>query len=150
MEHLDKVKTIEDALNSKAPSIGSFQSNYKRKFAEGLITIWLIYLNKTIDVNKPMSEDQINLCSSIIVEEYYMFKVSELTLLFKRIISGYYGQFYERISMEKLIPMFDKYREERFNSAGGNSEREHNEESKKIESTISEGWNRRARKFTFK
>jgi hypothetical protein len=97
-----------------------------------------------------MSEDQIKLCSGMVVEEFYMLKVSDLTLLFKRIISGEYGEFYERLSIDKILTFFRTYLEERFSSAEDNSIRNHNEESKKLESTISEGWNRRARKFTFK
>jgi len=150
MLHAGKVSTVEDAISSKAPSIASFQREQGREFTEGLITFWLLYLNQILNLNKPMSEDQIKLCSGMVVEEFYMLKVSDLTLLFKRIISGEYGEFYERLSIDKILTFFRTYLEERFNSAESNSIRNHNEESKKLESTISEGWNRRARKFTFK
>mgnify|MGYP003140400571 FL=1 len=148
--HAGKLATIEDAISSKAPSIASFQREHGRQFTEGLVTFWLLYLNKILNLNKPMSEEQINLCSGMVVEEFYMLKVSDLTLLFKRIISGQYGEFYERLSIDKILTFFRAYLEERFELAESNSIRNHNEENKKTESTISEGWKRRAKKFTFK
>ena len=75
-----------------------------------------------------MSEEQINLCSNMVVEEFYMFKVSDLTLLFKRIISGQYGEFYERLSIDKILTFFRTYLEERFTLAGEASLRNHEEE----------------------
>jgi len=128
MTNSGKLATIEDAVNSKAPSIASFQRDQGREFTEGLITFWLLYLNKILNLNKPMSEDQIKLCSSMVVEEYYMLKVSDLTLLFKRIISGQYGEFYERLSIDKVMTFFRTYRDDRLNLAGENSIRDHKEE----------------------
>ena len=148
--HAGKLATIEDAISSKGPSIASFQREHGRQFTEGLVTFWLLYLNKILNLNKPMSEEQINLCSGMVVEEFYMLKVSDLTLLFKRIISGQYGEFYERLSIDKILTFFRAYLEERFELAESNSIRNHNEENKKTESTISEGWKRRAKKITFK
>ena len=75
-----------------------------------------------------MSEEQINLCSNMVVEEFYMLKVSDLTLLFKRIVSGQYGEFYERLSIDKVLTFFREYLEERFDLAKDASLRNHEEE----------------------
>ena len=123
-----QVKTVEQALSSKAPSVGSFQSKQGRQFTEGLVTVWLMYLNKELNLNKPMTESQLNFCSIYIVEEYYYFKTSELTLLFKKIISGQYGEFYESLSPAKVLTCFKEYSKERFNLAEDNSQRNHKEE----------------------
>lgn len=128
MLHAGKIATVEQALNSKAPSIASFQREQGREFTEGLITFWLLYLNNILNLNKPMSEEQINLCSSMVVEEFYMLKVSDLTLLFKRIVSGQYGEFYERLSIDKVLTFFREYLEERFDLAKDASLRNHEEE----------------------
>jgi hypothetical protein len=128
MLYSGKVKTIEQAMSSNAPSVASFQREHGRQFTEGLITFWLLYLNKVLNLNKPMSEEQINLCSGMVVEEFYMLKVSDLTLLFKRIISGQYGEFYERLSIDKILTFFRTYLEERYTLAGEASAREHENE----------------------
>ena len=72
-----------------------------------------------------MSETQMILASQLICEEFYMLKMSELTLLFKRIISGQYGEFYERLSIDKVLTFFRKYLEERFEIAIDESSRNH-------------------------
>ena len=128
MIYSGKLATIEDAVNSKAPSIASFQREQGRKFTEGLVTVWLMYLNNILNLNKPMSEEQINLCSNMVVEEFYMLKVSDLTLLFKRIVSGQYGEFYERLSIDKVLTFFREYLEERYKLASEASLRNHEEE----------------------
>ena len=57
-----------------------------------------------------------------------MLKMSDLTLMFKKIISGQYGEFYERLSIDKVLTFFREYLEERLNLAADNSLRNHSEE----------------------
>ena len=72
-----------------------------------------------------MSIEQIRLAAVLICEEFYMLKMSDLTLLFKRIISGQYGEFYERLSIDKVLTFFRNYLEERFEIAIDQSSRDH-------------------------
>jgi hypothetical protein len=72
-----------------------------------------------------MSEEQMKLASVLICEEFYMLKMADLTLLFKRIISGQYGEFYERLSINKVLTFFRNYLEERFEIAIDQSSRNH-------------------------
>lgn len=130
-----KVSTIDDAINTSTPSIGLLQRAKGKEFSEVLITFWLVYLNNILNLNKPMSEDQIRLCSSMIVEEYYMLKISDITLIFKRIISGQYGEFYERLSIDKVMIFFRTYLAERFNQAADNSLRNHENNIYKLKNT---------------
>ena len=74
-----------------------------------------------------MSEEQVRLCSGMIVEEFYMLKISDLTLLFKRIISGSYGEFYERLGIDKILKFFRTYLEERYDEAARQSQQVHND-----------------------
>ena len=125
MAHSGKIVSVTDAINSEAHSIGKIQREQSKKFTEGLIIYWLIYLNEILNLNKPMSEEQMKLTSVLICEEFYMLKMSDLTLMFKRIISGQYGEFYERLSIDKVLTFFRKYREERFEIAIDQSSRDH-------------------------
>jgi len=124
-KYVGKIKTITDAMDSKAPSIGCIHREKSRKFTEGLIAGWLIYLNQILSLNNPMSEDQIELCSTMIVEEFYGLNFSDLTFLFKRILAGYYGKFYERLSIPQVLTFFREYFEERCNLAEQISQKEH-------------------------
>ena len=125
MAHAGKLVSVTDAINSPSHSLGKIQREQSKKFTEGLVLVWLMYLNEILNLNKPMSEEQMKLASVLICEEFYMLKMSDLTLLFKRIISGQYGDFYERISINKVLTFFRNYLEERFEIAIDQSSRNH-------------------------
>ena len=120
-----KLVSVSDAMNSKSQSLGKIQREHSREFSEGIIKMWLLYLNKILNLNKPMSDEQIKLAAVLICEEFYMLKMSDLSLLFKRIISGQYGEFYERLSIDKVLTFFRNYLEERFEIAIDQSSRDH-------------------------
>ena len=120
-----KLVSVSDAMNSKSQSLGKIQREQSVEFSEGIIKMWLLYLNKILNLNKPMSDEQIKLAAVLICEEFYMLKMSDLSLLFKRIISGQYGDFYERISINKVLTFFRNYLEERFEIAIDQSSRDH-------------------------
>ena len=125
MAHAGKLVSVTDAINSPSHSLGKIQREQSKKFTEGLVLVWLMYLNEILNLNKPMSEEQMKLAAVLICEEFYMLKMSDLTLLFKRIISGQYGEFYERISINKVLTFFRNYLEERFEIAIDQSSRDH-------------------------
>ena len=134
MLNAGKLVSIKDAINSNSYSLGKLQREHSRKFTESIISNWLIYLNETLNLNNDMSIEQIRLASVLICEEFYMLKMADLTLLFKRIISGQYGEFYERLSIDNVITFFRNYLEERFEIAIDQSSRDHinNKQNEKI------------------
>ena len=123
-----EIKSVSDAMSKDSHSIGKIQREQSKNFTEGLLLYWLIYLNQILNLKNPMSETQMVLASQLICEEFYMLKMSELTLLFKRIISGSYGEFYERLSIDKVLTFFRKYLEERFEIAIDESSRNHRDQ----------------------
>ena len=127
MSHAGKMITVADAINSKAPSLASFKRDQSKDFTVNFVMVWLVYLNNILNLNKPMSEEQVRLCAGMIVEEFYMLKISDLTLLFKRIISGSYGEFYERLGIDKILKFFRSYLEERYDEASRMSQQVHND-----------------------
>ena len=74
-----------------------------------------------------MTESQIRLCASQLLAEYSYLKITELTLIFKRILSGEYGEFYERLGIDKLLKFFREYDKERFEFIDEQRQREHAE-----------------------
>lgn len=143
MKYSGKVKTIEQAINARSISIGTIQRHKGREFTEGMVMGWLVYLNDILNLNKPMTEDQIEMAATEIVNEYYSLKFSDLTLLFKRIISGTYGEFYESLSIPKVLSFFRTYFEERCDIAMQQSQRDHNNFSSEQTFNISSNLRRR-------
>lgn len=113
MQHARKLTGIDVAMNAPAPTLGTIQREKSRNFTIGLVMGWLVYLNDILNLNKPMSEDQIELCAIEITDEFYSLKISDLTFLFRRIIAGQYGEFYESLSISKVLTFFRNYFDER-------------------------------------
>lgn len=86
-------------------------------FTEAFLQSWLVNLNEILNLNKPMTETQIVLCTSEIINNYPAMNVSDLTLLFKRIMRGEFGEFYESLSIPKVLTFFRDYYEERLEKA---------------------------------
>lgn len=125
MKFAGKVTTIEKAMNAQSPTIGTMQREKGENFTKSILMIWLVYLNNLMDLKNPMSEEQTELCAQSILDEFYGLKFSDLTLLFKNIISGQYGKFYERISISDILSFFREYFDQRCNLAEQQSERIH-------------------------
>jgi len=125
MRHAGKLATIDDAMNSPAPTLGTFHREKSRDFTIGLVMGWLVYLNDLLNLKKPMSEDQIEMCAIEITDTFYSLKMSDLAYLFRRIISGQYGEFYESLTISKVLTFFREYFDERCKHAARESERRH-------------------------
>ena len=142
MRHSGKLRIIDDAISSNAPTLGTFIRAKGREFTEQFVIGWLIYLNDILDLKKPMSADQIQLTAIEIVNTYFYLKLSDFTLLYKRIISGVYGEFYESLSIAKVLTFFRDYNEERINKCAENSERNHQDQKSNQEFNVSKNYKR--------
>ena len=125
MRHAGKLATIEDAMNSPAPTLGTLHREKSRDFTIGLVMGWLVYLNDILNLKKPMSEDQIELCAMEITDTFYTLKMSDLAYLYRRIIAGQYGEFYESLTISKVLTFFREYFDERCRQAALQSMRNH-------------------------
>lgn len=111
--HSTGIKGVSDALSRQTLSLVQIKKSKGEAFLRSYISLWLIYLNELLNLNKPLTEAQIRLCAEQIIAEYHHLKISELSLIFKRIVSGECGELYERISMPKVMSIFRKYDQER-------------------------------------
>ncbi len=127
MKYSYKVATLGEAINLSSPYINQIKREQGEPFCEKFIMLWLVYLNEMLNLNKPMTESQIRLCSAQLLAEYGYLKITELTLIFKRILSGEYGEFYERLGIDKLLKFFREYDKERFEFIDEQRQREHAE-----------------------
>lgn len=125
MRYASKVPTLEKAMNADAPTLGSIKRERGKPYTEGFIMAWLAYLNGMLNLRKPMTDEQIEYCAVTITDEFYALKISDLTLIVKKVTSGQYGEFYESISPAKVLTFFREYFEERCNLAEEQSIREH-------------------------
>ena len=111
--HSSSLKGVSDALSRQTLSLVQIKKGQGEVFLRSYISMWLIYLNEVLNLNNPLTEAQIELCAEQIMADYHHLKISELSLIFKRIVSGECGELYERISMPKIMNIFRQYDQER-------------------------------------
>lgn len=70
--------------------------------------MWLIELNDDSNVKNKMTDAQMEFTAMRIYETYSL-KVTDLTLFFRNIKEGVYGQFYENLSREKIMEWLAEY-----------------------------------------
>ena len=119
------IKGVSDALSRNTLSLVDIKKGKGQAFLRSYITLWLIDLNELLNLKNPLSEAQIILCTEQIITDYSFLKLSELSLIFKRIVSGEFGELYERISMPKLMSIFRKYEQERTEVVTSESQQDH-------------------------
>ena len=127
MKYSYKLKTIAEAIDLPTPSISAIRRDYGATACESFVMLWLVYLNEMLNLSRPMSEEQIRLCSSQIMNDYGYLKLTEISFIFKRVLSGEYGEFYERLGIDKVLSFFRQYDQERFNFIDEQRQREHSE-----------------------
>lgn len=107
-KHSHKIRTVKDVLNLPSKSLGEFKRNYGRDWVIGYISMWLIDLNDSTNVKTRMSDVQIEFTAERIFDSYSL-RVTDLTLFFRNIKEGVYGQFYENLGQEKILEWLRKY-----------------------------------------
>ena len=123
--HSVTIKGVSDALSRNTVSLVEIKKGKGQAFLRSYIALWLIELNELLNLKNPLSEAQITLCTEQIITDYSSLKISELSLIFKRIVSGEFGELYERISMPKLMSIFRKYEQERTEVVTSESQQDH-------------------------
>lgn len=139
MQFVHKLKSVSDAINAQAPTVAQAKRDCGEEFTHSLLMAWLVRLNELLGLKNSMSESQIQLCATHILKEFNYLKFSDLSLLFNRIITGQYGEFYESLTIAKVLTFFREYDKERTEVAIDEAERQHSDfryEESKNESQI--------------
>lgn len=125
MLHAHKLTNLSAAMNTIAPTLAAINRENGKEFSAALVMGWLVYLNDMLNLNKPMTEDQIENCATDVINLYGSLKMSDVTYLFRKIISGQYGEFYESLTVQKVLTFFREYFDDRCSLAELESQRDH-------------------------
>ena len=123
-----KVRTLEQAaLDKQSPTLGSMIRDNGREFSEGILEAWILFLNESLALKRQMSDQQIEMASDMILDEYSSLRFADLTVLFKSIIKGDFGSFYESLSIDKLMSFFKEYFDKRCSVSALSNDSKHYE-----------------------
>ena len=99
-------------------------SEFDKDWIIGLVSMWLIELNDSSNVKNKMSDSQIEFTADRIFDSYSL-RITDLVLFFKNVKAGAYGDYYEKLSSEKILQWISKYYDERCTMAENYSGIEH-------------------------
>lgn len=116
--NLTRVKTVSDALKladqpEAYPSLAALRRDYGSEKIEAMIKLYLIYLSEDVNLKRPLKDRQIDNIAREVVEEYYMFTIADIHVIFRRARTGEYGAFFESLDMAKVMTWFREYFHER-------------------------------------
>lgn len=119
-----KIKTVRDVFKYPARSLGSFRAEFGRSWVLAYIKTWLLDLNDSVQANHKLNEVAMEFIAERIFETYPL-KVTDLTLFFRNVKSGLYGQFYENLSPDKIMTWLAKYWDERCEAGAMEAQQSH-------------------------
>jgi hypothetical protein len=126
------ISTIADVFKDKTPTLVQIKKVYGREWVIDYISAWLIHLNEITNAKNKMPPNSILFVSETIYDDYSV-RLADLTLFFKKVRKGDYGDFYENISESKMLSWFQKYYAERCNFAQYQRHKENKEFSSNID-----------------
>ena len=120
------VKTLKTAYSDKSDSLAVINKKVGKETSLLILETWIVNLNDFLNISRKMTPEQIKETADMIYDEFYYLKISDISLIFKRIKTGFYGEFYESIDWMKFLKMFADYSQERVNMIIEQGIREHN------------------------
>lgn len=130
------VTSIEKSLEANTPTLGKLVKTYGDTKIEAYLKIWLINLNESLNLKRPLTESQISETAFMILDGNKNLTISDINLIFKRAKSGEYGPFFESLSIDKVLTWFSQYFEERCNIAAELTRRKADQEKYQEDKTI--------------
>jgi len=113
MDLFNKQTTMELAIKTETYSLAKINKMYNRELAIEYVKLWIIDLNKDMNVKRGMSETQIEKTAKMLYDEYYYMNLAELNKVFTDIQKGIYGEVYDMLNCAKILGFMRIYAKER-------------------------------------
>ena len=124
-KELKDIKTLDQALDTLAPSLYKVKRIKGKKFAFAHIRMWIVYLQGMLNVKNKLSEAMIDDAAETILSNYGHLTLADIKNVFTDAKNGVYGEFYESLSIHKLTTWFFDYSEKRMAECAARNFSEH-------------------------
>ncbi len=119
--HYREVRTVAQALDAPSHSLGKLEHALGTEKVQALIKLQLVYLNEMLDLKRPLGELQIDETAAEVAAIHRHLTMADVHVIMRRAGSGHYGEFYESLTMPKVLGWFADYFEERCDVAAQRS-----------------------------
>ena len=140
-KELTKVRTLNDAIDLLSPSLFKIAGLKNKKYAVSYIGLWIVDLQAKLNIKNPMNEAMITEASDTIFSEFGYLTIPDVKIVFTDALNGVYGEFYESLSIPKMISWFREYAERRMQEFELRNAADHSYRKNDIS-----GWQERRRK----
>lgn len=107
------VKSVEIALMEYSPSLSLLAKKHTKEYILAYIEMWILSLNEFVNIKYGMNPKQMKETAYYIYQDYYYFKISDITLIFTNAKKGYFGEFHHSLDGSMILSWFSKYSKER-------------------------------------
>lgn len=111
---LRDVRTLSDAIDSGTPALATIRKTNGDKYVSAYLKMWIIYFQSMLNVKNKLTEDMIDLLAENILSSYWYLTIADIKNVFVWALNGVYGEFYEAVSIPKVMKWFEDYTEKRF------------------------------------
>lgn len=123
IETFEGLKNIDDVLNIRTPTIGSFCTKNEVK-TKGLLKIMIVKFDMFINMKNSLTDEHVDFIVNTIVTNYKWLTLADLCFVLKEAKMGKYGNLYERLSPMQFFRWMDEYFERRCECAENRSIRD--------------------------
>jgi len=107
------IKNIKIALKEYSPSLVLLSKKYTKDYVLSYIEMWILSLNEFMNIKYKMNPKQIRETAFYIYQDYFYFKISDITLIFTNAKKGYFGELHHSLDGAIILKWFRKYAGER-------------------------------------
>ena len=112
-KELKTINTPALCIKSDTPTLGELSRQNGEEMTEGYVCIWIAFIQDMVGIKNKMNNMQIQMCAQMVLDKFKQMKIADINLISQMAIRGDFGQFYESISIPKVVEWFQTYFDQR-------------------------------------
>jgi hypothetical protein len=116
-KELREIKTVQDALAVKTPSLARLRKEKGAEYVGGCLELWIVYLQEFLNLKTKMNERMILGLVEMVLDDFPQLTIADIKIIITRAKKGQYGELYESLSPHKVYKWFESYFNERCEEA---------------------------------
>ncbi len=122
---LRKCNTVALCLQSETPVLATLKKEEGEKKVLTLISAWILDLNEFFNVQHKMKPGQIMQTASMLLDDFYYFRIADINMIFSNAKKGKFGALYGSLDGSKIYQWFEQHDLERADACYQENLRQH-------------------------
>ena len=114
LRHIKCENSLMKSLKEQeTPALSVLKKEHGEESLIKFVQLWIIDLNVSLNLKRPMSPEQVEECVYYIIDDYYYLTIADFKYFFSGIKKGAYGEMFESLSIAKLLNWLSDYSKKR-------------------------------------